>query len=114
MIGRMWRGATTARDADSYLRYLHRTGLNAYRATPGNRGVFALRRIIDDRAEFMLISLWESEDAIRAFAGPEIERAVFYPDDDRFLIERDDRVCHFEVVFSSGCGSIQAPSVTST
>jgi len=104
MIGRIWRGATKARDAESYLEVLARTGLPAYRSTPGNRGVLALRRVDpeSDRAEFLLLTLWESEAAIRRFAGEEPERAVFYPEDDRYLIERGERVEHFEVVFDAG------------
>ncbi len=99
MIARSWRGATRAEDADAYVEYLRKTGLAGYRGTPGNRGVLALRRIRDGRAEFLLISLWESEEAIRLFAGEAIERAVFYPEDDRFLVERDERVHHHEVVY---------------
>jgi heme-degrading monooxygenase HmoA len=98
MIARTWRGATREQDAAAYLRYLGETGLREYRATPGNLGVFALRRIHDGRAEFLLLTLWESADAIRGFAGEDIERAVFYPEDDRFLIDREDRVCHYEVL----------------
>ena len=101
MIARTWAGAVRAADADAYLAYLHATGHAAYAATPGNRGVLTLRRLAGDRAEFLLISLWESEDAIRAFAGDDIERAVFYPEDDRFLIARDEHVTHYEVVHES-------------
>ena len=72
MIARTWRGATKAQDAEAYLEYLHRTGLAEYRKTPGNRGVLGLRRIVRDRAEFLLISLWDSTDAIRQFAGDSI------------------------------------------
>jgi heme-degrading monooxygenase HmoA len=63
--------------------------------------VLGLRRIVDDRAEFLLISLWDSRDAIRAFAGEDIEKAVFYPEDERFLVEREDHVSHYEVVFDT-------------
>ena len=101
MIARIWRGATAAGDADAYLDYLHRTGLAAYAATPGNRGTLTLRRVVDGRAEFVTLSLWESLDAVRAFAGPEPERAVFYPEDDRFLVDRDLHVTHFDVVARS-------------
>lgn len=101
MIARAWRGWTSREDADSYLAYLHQTGLTAYRATPGNQGVFALRRISGERAEFLLLSLWESTDAIHAFAGEEIGRAVFYPEDDRFLVDRETHVDHFEVMHRS-------------
>jgi heme-degrading monooxygenase HmoA len=102
MIARTWRGATTAEDAAAYLRYLHETGFRAFRETPGNAGAFALRRIADGRAVFLIVSLWESEDAVRHFAGDDIERAVFYPEDERFLVERDDHVTHFEVVYGAG------------
>ena len=76
MIARSWAGATRASDADAYLDYLHATGFAEYRATPGNRGVLALRRLAGERAEFLLLTLWESEGAIRRFAGDDIERAV--------------------------------------
>jgi heme-degrading monooxygenase HmoA len=99
MIARTWAGATRAADADAYLDYLHATGFAAYRATPGNRAVLALRRVEGDRAEFLLLTLWDSEDAIRRFAGDDIGRAVFYPEDARFLVARDEHVNHYEVAF---------------
>jgi len=99
MIARTWAGATRAADADRYLDYLHATGLAAYRDTPGNRGVLALRRVVGERAEFLLLTLWDSEEAIRRFAGDDIGRAVYYPEDERFLVARDEHVNHYEVVF---------------
>ena len=101
MIARTWAGATRASDADAYLDYLHATGFAEYRATPGNRGVLALRRVAEDRAEFLLVTLWDSEEAIRRFAGEDMDRAVFYPEDDRYLVARDERVRHYEVVFQA-------------
>jgi heme-degrading monooxygenase HmoA len=99
MIARIWRGATRDTDADAYLDVLHRTGLSAYRATPGNRGVLALRRSVDGKAEFLLLTLWDSESAVRGFAGDDISRAVYYPEDEQFLVERGESIEHFEVVF---------------
>lgn len=97
MIARIWRGAVRAEDAAAYAEYVERTGIDGYRRTPGNRGAWALWRIDGDRAEFITVSLWESRAAIEGFAGQNIEKAVFYPDDDRFLIERDLTVSHYEV-----------------
>ncbi len=110
MIVRTWRGATAAADADRYVDYLHQTGFAEYRATAGNRGVLALRRERpaaggaggDAVAEFLLVTLWDSWDAIRRFAGDDPSRAVFYPADDAFLVERDEHVDHFEIVFAAG------------
>ena len=99
MIARTWRGSTRAADAERYLDYLHTTGFPGYRATEGIRGVLALRRLEANRAEFLLVTLWDSEEAIRRFAGADPGRAVFYPEDERFLLERDDRVSHYEVVY---------------
>ncbi len=98
LIARIWKGATRAKDADAYVDYLHQTGIAEYRATPGNRDVLVLRRVHEGRAEFVLITLWDSEEAIRKFAGDDISRAVFYPEDDRFLIARDEQVEHYTVV----------------
>lgn len=99
MIVRTWRGATRAADAERYLEYLERTGLSEYRGTPGNRGALALRRIDGDRAEFLLITFWDSDEAVRNFAGAQPDRAVFYPEDDRFLVDRDDHVTHYDLVW---------------
>ena len=98
MIARIWRGATRASDADAYMDYLRETGVKEYRETPGNRGVQVLRSVRGDEAEWVLISLWDSYDAIRTFAGDAIEHAVFYPEDERFLIRKDLTVEHLEVL----------------
>lgn len=101
MVARTWSGATAVDDADAYLDYLELTGLREYRSTQGNRGVYVLRTIEPDRARFLLISLWDSMTAVRRFAGEEPERAVFYPEDDRFLIDRDEQVAHWEILEGS-------------
>lgn len=98
MIARLWRGVVPAEKADVYLAYLERTGLADYRATPGNRGVQVLRRIEGDAAEFLLVTWWDSWEAIRRFAGAEPEKARYYPEDAAFLRELEPTVRHFEVV----------------
>ena len=105
MRARTWRGWTSAADADAYVDYLKETGFREYQETPGNRGVFGLRRIVGDRAEFLLVTLWESDDAIRAFAGDDPDQAVFYPEDDRFLVDRERHVDHYDLVFSDASRS---------
>jgi len=98
MIARTWRGTTTAARADEYLKYLKETGVKEYAATEGNRGVFVLRRISDGRAEFLLVSLWDSMDDVKRFAREQAERAVFYPEDDEFLVDREIEATHYEVL----------------
>ena len=98
MIARMWRGVVRREDADEYTAYIRDTGIAEYTQTPGNRGAWMLRRDEGERTEFVTYSLWDSLDAIRAFAGDDIEAAFYYPEDERFLIEQEDRVKHYEIV----------------
>jgi heme-degrading monooxygenase HmoA len=98
MIARIWHGATLAEKADEYLDYMHETGVKDLRATEGNRGVYVLKRIDNGRAEFVFISLWESMESIRAFAGSEVDKAVYYPRDRDFLLELEPKVAHYEVM----------------
>jgi heme-degrading monooxygenase HmoA len=98
MIARSWHGAVPLALAEAYHEFLQRTGIPDYRATPGNLGVFVLRRTEADAAHFLLITLWESRDAIRAFAGDDIDRARYYPEDPDFLIEMEPNVQHYEVL----------------
>lgn len=100
MIARTWRGATRAADAEAYLRYLGETGFSEYRTTPGIVRVLGLRRIVGHRARHLLITFWEDEEAIGRFTGhDDIERAVFYPEDERYLVEADRRASHYDIVF---------------
>ena len=78
MIARTWHGITDASRADEYLEYLKKTGVPEYQETEGNQGVYVLQRVEEDRAHFLLLTLWESEDAIKRFAGPEMEKAKYY------------------------------------
>jgi heme-degrading monooxygenase HmoA len=98
LITRIWEGSTRVADAERYLEYLRHTGLADYERTAGNRGVLAFRGLDEERADFLLVSFWESEAAIRAFAGDPIERARFYPEADAFLIRRQLTVRHLDLV----------------
>jgi heme-degrading monooxygenase HmoA len=98
MILRTWRGWTRADEADCYFDYLMATGVKDIEATPGNRGVLLVRRKVDGRAEFLFTSLWDSLESVKGFAGPDPERTVFYPEDDAYLVEKDEHIDHWEVL----------------
>jgi len=100
-IVRTWRGATRAADAAAYVDYLMTTGIPGYEATPGNRGTLPLHRIEGERAEFLILSWWDSLDAVRGFAGPDLATPVFYPEDERFLVDRDLIALHWEIGHAS-------------
>jgi heme-degrading monooxygenase HmoA len=98
VIARTWTGVVRGADADAYAGYIRDTGFAEYGRTAGNRGAWMLRRDDGDRTEFVTLSLWDSVDAIKAFAGEDIEAAVLYPEDERYLIDGQSRVTHYEVV----------------
>jgi heme-degrading monooxygenase HmoA len=97
MIARTWRGTVRTADADEYADYIRATGFAEYGETPGNLGAWLLRRDEGEQTEFITLSMWENEDAIRAFAGDDIEAAVLYPEDERYLTG-ESTVTHYEVV----------------
>lgn len=96
MIARIWHGTVKAARAGEYLKYLEATGLKDYKNTPGNRGIQVLQRTEGDTAHFTLITLWDDVDAIRAFAGDDIETARYYPEDTEYLLELEPSVTHYE------------------
>jgi heme-degrading monooxygenase HmoA len=101
MIVRNWHGRVPANKADTYHAYLLRTGIADYRATPGNRGVYVMRRIEEQVAHFEILTFWDSVEAIKAFAGDDYELARYYPEDGEFLLEREPYVRHLEVLYAS-------------
>ena len=97
MIARIWHGRTRADDAAVYREYVERTGIPDYRATPGNRGAWVLVRIEGDVAHILTLSFWDSLDAIRAFAGEDVEKARYYEEDKKYLLEFEPTVTHYEI-----------------
>lgn len=95
MIARLWRGsAASAANADAYQRHVRGHVLPELHKIPGHRGAQVLRR----DQEFLVITFWESMDAIRRFAGDDAERAVVEPEARAVLKAYDELVSHYEVV----------------
>ena len=99
MTLRRWSSRIRSEDRDDYVAYIARTGVEDYRATAGNLGCeMLLRDCGDGTTEVSTLSWWRSLDSIRAFAGDDLDRARYYPLDDRFLLEKPERVEHHLVV----------------
>ena|SRR6266571_9435033 len=97
MIARIWKGAVRKQDAEAYAEYMQSTGVAEYADTRGNRAVWMLRRDLGENTEFLMFTLWDSVEAVKAFAGDDHETAVFYPEDERFLVERELTATHYVV-----------------
>ena len=99
MIARIWHGWTIPDNADKYETLLKEeifTGIQN-RHIPGFRGIQLLRRPLDDEIEFVTIMLFDSLDAVRAFAGDDYEQAVVPPQARLLLSHYDQRSQHYEV-----------------
>ena len=98
MIARTWQGLVPNNKADAYYEYLRRTGLSAFEQTDGNRGYYVFRKAEQDGTRYMILSLWESMEAIKKFAGKNPDKARFFPEDDDYLIEKELCAEHYEVL----------------
>jgi len=94
----VWRGRTLASKADEYARYLDDSGVAKILATRGNLGVTILRREEKGETEFLVMSFWESIEAVRRFAGRDYGKAVILPRDREYLIRVEPNVVHYEVL----------------
>ena len=98
MVVRIWHGRTKRSSADDYSRFLETRAIPDYRSVAGIIDVQVLRRNEGDVTHFLTVTRWESEKAIRSFAGLDILKAKYYPEDRDFLLEFEHEVQHFEVV----------------
>ena len=104
MIARTWHGVTPATKADEYLDLMLAVAVPDYKSIPGNRGVTVLRRIEGDVSHFLLLTLWDSIDAIRQFAGDDIEQAKYYDFDTDYPLELEPNATHYEVFATPSIG----------
>jgi heme-degrading monooxygenase HmoA len=98
MIARMWRGETTWENAETYYRHLTGHVMPSINKIPGHRGAYVLRRELGARVEFVVITLWESMQAVREFAGDNPDVAVVEPPAKAVLADFDEFVRHYTVL----------------
>lgn len=102
MILRRWSSRIRTADRDAYIAYIKATGVSDYLAVAGNLGCEMLLRDLDDgTTEVTTLSWWRSMDAIHGFTGTDVTQARYYPEDDRYLLEKPERVEHHEVVIDA-------------
>ena len=97
MIARIWKGDVPLERSDEYLKRMRTVAIPDYRSTEGNQGAYALRHEHEDRAEFLMLTLWDSRESIKAFAGDDISVAKYYDFDAEILLGMNPHVDHFEI-----------------
>ncbi|MGE0769133.1 MAG: antibiotic biosynthesis monooxygenase [Hyphomicrobiaceae bacterium] len=98
MMVRIWRGLADPDKADSYARHVSTHVFPKLRGIAGHRGAYLLRRETNGQIEFLAVTLWESMEAIKRFAGTDASVAVVEPEARAVLAAFDDVVRHYEVV----------------
>lgn len=102
MVARIWHGRTLTAKADEYEKYLEASGVAKILKTQGNHGVEVLRKTDGPQTDFLVISYWESIEAIKKFAGADYQKAVILGRDRDFLLDVEPNVVHYEVVRAGG------------
>ena len=97
MIARIWNGRTRAADYEAYTSFMIERAIPDYEGTEGFVKLSFLRHMDGDIAHFKLVTYWENMDVIKNFAGDDFIKAKYYPEDEKFLLEFEEHVQHFEV-----------------
>ena len=103
MIARIWHGKTSMGKYQEYTQLLKKIAIPDYQKTKGFLSLTFLRQIKDGEGHFTLITYWENLEVIKNFAGADFEKAKYYPEDDGFLLEFEEKVQHHEV-FATASG----------
>ena len=97
MMARIWHGKTSIEKYEAYTEFLKNVAIADYQKTVGFKELTFLRSIKDNEGHFTLITYWESLEVIKNFAGDDFEKAKYYPEDENFLLEFEEKVQHYEV-----------------
>ena len=101
MIVRMWHGTVEVSRADEYAEFMRARAVPDYSSVEGLKKLLFLRRVEADVAHFLLVTHWDSMEAVAKFAGARPEKAKYYPEDDDFLLEKEENSALYEVFYDS-------------
>ncbi len=95
-ITRIWHGITKSEHQAEYLNFVEESGIKDYRSVTGNLSTKILTRVEGSICHFLTVTEWDSYDSIKKFAGEDFEKARYYPGDEKYLLEFEEKVTHFE------------------
>ena len=97
MIARIWHGRTKIDDFEEYTEFMKSKAIPDYKKTDGFVKLTFLRNTKGNVGHFKLITFWKNLDVIKNFAGENFEKPKYYSEDERFLLEFEEKVIHYEV-----------------
>lgn len=98
-IMRLWHGEVLIEKADEYENFMVDRAAPDYSSVDGLLNLFFQRRNEKTKAHFLLVTIWDSLESIKQFAGAKPELAKYYPEDDGFLIEKEKYTSMYEVFY---------------
>ncbi len=99
MIVRMWHGRVDSSKSDEYAEFMKQRAAPDYSSVDGLQKLLFLHRDEEDVAHFLLVTYWDSMESVKRFAGEEPEKAKYYPEDDHFLLEKEELSALYEVFY---------------
>ena len=99
MIVRMWHGRVDSSKSDEYAEFMKQRAAPDYSSVDGLQKLLFLRKNEKDVAHFLLVTYWDSMEAVKKFAGEQPEKAKYYPEDDQFLLEKEELSALYEVFY---------------
>jgi len=97
MIARIWKGITRIEHVEEYTAFMKARAIPDYKKTDGFLKLTFLKRTDQEFAYFDLLTFWKNIEVIKNFAGDDFEKAKYYPEDKRYLIDFPEKVIHYEV-----------------
>ncbi|WP_312818355.1 hypothetical protein [Kaistella carnis] len=104
VITRMWHGRVKKDDGLNYKKYVEETGLKNYREVKGNLSAKILLRYEDEICHILTVTEWDSYESIKKFAGEDFQKARYYPEDEKYLLDFEEFVTHYETYIEESSG----------
>jgi heme-degrading monooxygenase HmoA len=101
MIARIWHGRVPTSKAEAYRKFTIGRAIPDYQSVKGNAAVYLLERAEGEITHFITLTFWDSLESVKGFAGEDVEKAKYYPEDNDYLLEFEPNVVHYEIVGQS-------------
>jgi len=100
---RLWHGEVAIEKADEYEKFMIERAAPDYSSVDGLLNLYFQRRNASSKAHFLLVTIWDSLESVKKFAGAEPELAKYYPEDDNFLLTREKHTSIYDVFYTMEC-----------
>ena len=101
-IMRTWHGEVPLEKADAYEKFMIQKAAPDYGSVAGLQNIYFQRRDEETKAHFLLVTIWDSMESIKQFAGNEPELAKYYAEDDDFLLSKEKNTTMYNIFYEKG------------